>query len=86
MSRISFIQLHPFYIAWGYCDNDGENYAVLIVQKEKGFMQNFFSYVRNDFGDSLQMRAVIEGPYRKELNLGHFGTVLLFTIGVGIVA
>ena len=31
------------------------------------------------------MRAVIKGLYRNELNLKLYGTVLLFTTGIGIV-
>jgi NAD(P)H-flavin reductase len=30
------------------------------------------------------MRVVIKGPYRKELDFKSYGTVLLFTIGIGI--
>lgn len=86
VSHTSFAQLHPFYIAWGYRDEQGSDYAVFIVQKEKGFTKSIFSHVDNGLVGSSEMKAVVDGPYGKELNLGLFGTVLLFATGIGIAA
>jgi predicted ferric reductase len=35
-------------------------------------------------GDRFKMRAIVEGPYGKELQLDSYGTVLLFATGIGI--
>src|SRR5438034_115156 len=38
----------------------------------------------NDLNQHYKMKATIEGPYGNELNLGSYGTVLLFATGIGI--
>ena len=77
LSRRSLAQLHPFYIAWHDHDN-GDDSAVLIVQKHRGFTTRLVS------AHGKEMKALIEGPFRKELNLDSYGTVLLFATGIGI--
>lgn len=98
VSYTAFAQLHPFYVAWWYRNND-DYYAVLIVQKHRGFTKHLFLHREDFFGPDPErrdfykenylsevagMRAVIEGPYGKELCLDSYGTVLLFATGVGI--
>jgi len=99
VSYTAFAQLHPFYVAWWYCYNN-ENYVVFIVEKERGFIKHLFLYWENSFDRDPEkrdlyrenpirgaagMRAVIEGPYGRELRLDSYGIVLLFATGVGIV-
>ncbi|KAI1382492.1 uncharacterized protein F4822DRAFT_435527 [Hypoxylon trugodes] len=82
-SRTSFAQLHPFYVAWRHRDR-GNDYAVLIVQKQRGFSRRLFSRRGNDVDCASDMMALVEGPYGKELRLDLYGTVLLFATGIGI--
>ena len=77
VSRRSTTQLHPFYVAWWHHNSD-HDYAVLIVQKHGGFTNRIFSK------QGQEMRAVIEGPFGKELGLDSYGTVLLFATDIGI--
>ena len=83
VSYASFAQFHPFYVAWCYCHNS-HDYAVLIVQRRKGFTDHLFLHRGNEFDEDAEMRAIIEGPYGKELDLHSYGTVLLFATGIGI--
>ena len=83
VSPTSFAQLHPFYVAWCY-RYDGADYAVFIVQRRKGFTDNLFLHRETQFEEGTEMRAIVEGPYGKELNLDSYGTVLLFATGIGI--
>jgi predicted ferric reductase len=84
VSFTSFAELHPFYISWWYCDDQGNNYVVFIVQRQTGFTKNLLLHTGNGFDDGSEMRAVIEGPYGRELELDSYGTVLLFATGIGI--
>ncbi|KAM5349489.1 hypothetical protein ACJ41O_005994 [Fusarium nematophilum] len=83
VSHTSFAQLHPFYVAWWYRDG-GDDYAVLIIQKKRGFTDRVFSHRVSEFDKGADLAAVIEGPYGKELHLDSYGTVLLFATGIGI--
>ena len=76
-------QSHPFYVSWWYRDKDND-YIVFIIQKKNGFTKNLFSYANNDLSQDSEMRALVEGPYGKELNLESYGTVLLFATDIGI--
>jgi hypothetical protein len=91
-SRTSVAQQHPFYIAWWYIKN-GTYYVVLLVQKHRGFTERMFLHrvderevnMKAGPGSSqVEMAAVVDGPYGRELNLNSYGTVLLFATGIGI--
>jgi predicted ferric reductase len=82
VSYASFAQSHPFYVSWWYRDAGGNTVVVFIIQKRSGFTGNLCSNANN--GHNSEMRAVIEGPYGKELDLESYGTVLLFATGIGI--
>lgn len=73
-SRTSFVQSHPFYVAWWYPFKD-DNYIVLIAQRRQGFTQNLVP---------SSARALIEGPYGKEMSLDSYDNALLFATGMGI--
>lgn len=82
VSYTSFAELHPFYVAWWYRKPNGtdwDDYAVFIVRKESGFTRHLFK--RRELKSK---RAILEGPYGKELDLDGYGTVLLFATGIGI--
>ncbi|KAL7755842.1 hypothetical protein ACKLNR_014369 [Fusarium oxysporum f. sp. zingiberi] len=83
VSLTSFAQLHPFYIAWWYHDS-GYDYAVIILQKQKGFTDRVFSRRGSDFEEGSAIATLLEGPYGKRLHLDSYGTVLLFATGIGI--
>ena len=83
VSYTSFAQLHPFYVAWWYCEGS-DDYVVFIVQKQRGFTDRLFLRRGNGLDRELEMRAVVEGPYGKELELDLYGTVVLFATGIGI--
>ncbi|KAI6365117.1 hypothetical protein MCOR25_005510 [Pyricularia grisea] len=83
VSRTSFSQLHPFYVAWWY--REGEfDYAVFIIKKYTGFTKLLVECNPEDRGTNGHLTALIEGPYGKELELDLYGTVLLFATGIGI--
>lgn len=77
------MQSHPFFVAWWYRDAKGD-IIVLIVEKRKGFTRDLFHHATNNIDLRSGMRAVIEGPYGKELDLELYDTVLLFATGMGI--
>jgi predicted ferric reductase len=83
VSHTSFVQSHPFFVSWWYRDAEGD-VIVFIVQKRKGFTQDLFRHTTNDVDQRNEMRAIIEGPYGKELDLKSYGTILLFATGIGI--
>lgn len=82
-SHTSFVQSHPFFVAWWYRDAEGD-VIVLIVEKRKGFTRDLFHHASNDVDLRSGMRAIVEGPYGKELDLESYDTVLLFATGMGI--
>ncbi|KAH8653957.1 hypothetical protein BGZ60DRAFT_386823 [Tricladium varicosporioides] len=83
VSHTSVVQSHPFFVSWWYRDAEGD-VIVLIVEKRKGFTQNLFHHATNDLDQHNEMRAIIEGPYGKELDLKSYDTVILFATGIGI--
>jgi len=50
-----------------------------IIQRQTGFTQSLPSS-----SPSTELRAIVEGPYGKEIHLDECGTVLLFATGIGI--
>jgi predicted ferric reductase len=83
VSHTSFVQSHPFFVPWWYRDAEGD-VIVFIVQKRKGFTQDLFRHTTNDADQRNEMRAIIEGPYGKGLDLKSYSTILLFATGIGI--
>jgi len=77
------MQSHPFFVAWWYRDAKGD-VIVLIVEKRKGFTRDLFLHASNDIDQRSGMRAIVEGPYGKQLDLESYDTVLLFATGMGI--
>ncbi|KAI9855644.1 MAG: hypothetical protein M1813_009690 [Trichoglossum hirsutum] len=84
VSHAAFAQSHPFYVSWWYRDEEGSDVIVFIIQKRRGFTKNLLLHANNDLDRHSEMRAIIEGPYGKEINLESYGTVLLFATDIGI--
>jgi predicted ferric reductase len=84
VSYTSFAQWHAFYVSWWYRDAEGNDVVVFIVQKQRGFTRNLFLHANSDLSQNYEMRALVKGPYGKELDLKSYGTVLLFATGIGI--
>ncbi|EGY20836.1 ferric reductase transmembrane component 3 [Verticillium dahliae VdLs.17] len=82
-SHTACFQSHPFYIAWWYRVDD-DNYIVLIAQKQKGFTERVFRIRDSRHSSSYGGRALIDGPYGKEMGLEFYDNVLLFATGIGI--
>ncbi|KAH8747607.1 hypothetical protein F5883DRAFT_368126, partial [Diaporthe sp. PMI_573] len=83
VSRTSFAQLHPYYIAWSYRKDDSD-YIVLITEQRHGFTKQLCSHRSDEPDDPPKLAALVEGPYGRELGLSSYGTVLLFATGIGI--
>ena len=77
------LQAHPFAVAWWDQDPDGRDVASLLIEPQRGFTRDL-ALLASSPGDSLAIRALIEGPYGRDLNLGSYGTVMLFATGFGI--
>ncbi|KFA76986.1 hypothetical protein S40288_10350 [Stachybotrys chartarum IBT 40288] len=77
--------LHPFCVAWSY-KKDGSDYIVLIIETKHGFTKQLCSHRNIELNNTIEMVALIEGPYGRELDLDSYGTVLLFATGIGIAA
>lgn len=84
VAYMAFTQAHPFMISWWYCDADGNDVIVLLIQPRRGFTRDLRLHATGEPGRSTAMTAFIEGPYGKELHLESYGTVLLFATGAGI--
>jgi predicted ferric reductase len=84
VSYSSFVQWHAFYVSWWYRDAEGNDVVVFIVQKQRGFSRNLFLHANSDLSQNYGMRALVKGPYGKELDLKSYGTFLLFATGIGI--
>lgn len=78
-STLSVLQSHPFQISWAYQDEKGRQVLVLLVKPRRGFTGQL-TLAPSD----RRYHAFVEGPYGRHLNLGQYGTVLLFATGIGI--
>lgn len=73
----SALQSHPFMIIWWDRDVNGLTLS-LLVKPRRGFTRRLASMAGRD------LIALIDGPYGPELQLGEYGTVLMFATGIGI--
>jgi hypothetical protein len=77
VSYTSFLQSHPVYIAWWYRDQQGDNYAVFIVEKQRGFTKNLFLHAGDFFQNRSGMAIPVPGEYESVRHLNSYTTVLL---------
>jgi hypothetical protein len=68
-------------VSWWYQNDKDQDVVVFIIQRQKGFTQ---SLPTSSLIQLIKLRAIIEGPYGKEIHLDEYGTVLLFATGIGI--
>ncbi|KAH6696565.1 hypothetical protein BKA61DRAFT_741711 [Leptodontidium sp. MPI-SDFR-AT-0119] len=73
-SYSSFFQSHPYMVAWWYPYDKDQDIVVFIIQRQKGFSQSLPS--SSNSSQSTELRAMIEGPYGKEIHLDEYGTLL----------
>ncbi|KAG4410826.1 hypothetical protein IFR04_016035 [Cadophora malorum] len=69
-------------VAWWYPYDKDQDIVVFIIQRQKGFTRSLPT--SSNSSQSTELRAIIEGPYGKEIHLDEYGTVLLFATGIGI--
>jgi NAD(P)H-flavin reductase len=66
-------------VLWWYPYDKDQDVVVFIVQRQMGFTHSLSSSTQ-----PIELRAIIEGPYGKEIHLNEYGIVLLFATGIGI--
>jgi predicted ferric reductase len=76
-------QSHPFYISQ-VDHGHGDQRMVLIVWKENGFTRKLVSHVTYEWRDDKAMKAIVNGPYGKEICLDSYHTIILCASGIGI--
>ena len=102
MPTISFLQSHPFSIAWSDNDDGDRNISKHAATGQQATMRgrkiSFIIRARRGFTSSLYRRAaafsdgtldttcIVEGPYGRLHDIRSYGTVLLFAGGVGITS
>ncbi|KAJ9601886.1 hypothetical protein H2200_013601, partial [Cladophialophora chaetospira] len=72
-------QNHPFYVAWWYKNDQGEDVAVCVVEKRRGLTKRL-SLV----DQKVKKRVLVDGPYGQNLKLHRFNSILLFATGTGV--
>jgi hypothetical protein len=68
-------------VSWWYQYDKDHDVVVFITQRQRGFTQNLPT---SSSIQPTELKAIIEGPYGKEIHLDEYGTVLLFATGIGI--
>jgi NAD(P)H-flavin reductase len=69
-------------VAWWYPYDKDRDIIVFIIQRQTGFTQSLPT--SGSSSQSTELRAIVEGPYGKEIRLDEYGTVLLFATGISI--
>lgn len=83
----SFLHTHPFMIAsWTEGTAPG---LFLLVSPKNGFTRKLLQYARpysEDSADSDYRIAWFSGPHGRPMDLGQYGSVIMFATGLGIAA
>ncbi|CZR58393.1 uncharacterized protein PAC_08285 [Phialocephala subalpina] len=82
VSYSAISQSHPYMVSWWYKYDKDQDIMVFIIQRQRGFTRSLPT--SNSSTRPTELRAIIEGPYGKEIHLDEYGTVLLFATGIGI--
>jgi predicted ferric reductase len=81
LKNLAILQSHPFYVySW---NEDG--LVDLLVERKSGFTKSLFDENALKV-DGKAVRAMIEGPFGKSVDLTPYKTIILFATGIGIVA
>ncbi|GFF31662.1 hypothetical protein IFM58399_02953 [Aspergillus lentulus] len=82
---------HPFSVCWGDVQQEGENLRrvtfSLLVRRRTGFTDTLFQRTLKATDCRITIPAIVEGPYGGGIatnTMESYGTVLLFSAGVGI--
>lgn len=87
LRNLAFLQKHPFYVySW-----DEDTFSVL-VERKSGLTAELVAADASSLqpradpeADGRVVRAMVEGPFGKSLDLESYHTVVLFATGIGIV-
>ena len=87
LSNLAFLQSHPFYVyAWE------EDRLFLLVEVKSGFTASLLTEntpLLQERGTSVDdgsgVRAMVEGPFGKPIDLQSYSTIALFAKDIGIV-
>jgi NAD(P)H-flavin reductase len=88
LKNLAILQSHPFYVyAW-----DEDRFS-LLVERKSGFTAGLLAedapspQQRTPHeAEGTVMRAMVEGPFGKSVDLKSYHTIVLFDTGIGIVA
>lgn len=81
LKNLAILQSHPFYVySW-----DENGLVDLLVERKSGFTKSLFDENALKV-DGEAVRAMIEGPLGKSVDLTPYKTIVLFATGIGIVA
>ena len=76
----SFLQAHPFTIAWWDADEAGKLRLSFLVRQRRGWTSHLVRHLHN------QLITVIDGPHGICHDFGEFGNVIMVATGSGILA
>jgi len=88
LRNLAFLQSHPFYVyAWN------EDTFSLLVERKSGFTASLLAedtaspQLRTvSEAEGTVVRAMVEGPFGKPVDLKSYQTIILFATGIGIAA
>ena len=83
LSLASFLQWHPFSIAWWSANDTGQVTSVsLLVHLQHGLT----SHLMRCPPSPMTFFVAIDGPYGKSIDTSQYGTLILLATGIGIAA
>lgn len=80
VSFTTMFQTHPFWVIWWDYGATGQLRLHLLVRARGGFTSRLLSHREQCFS------SLIAGPFGKSIDVGHFGTVLMFATDIGIAS
>lgn len=84
VSALSFLQRHPFSIAWWAQQADGDIYSVsLLLKVRNGFTQELAQYCSST-STSQALTCAIDGLYGQHLDTSPYRAVVMFASGIGV--
>ena len=91
LRNLAILQSHPFYVhSW-----DEHGVFSILVERKSGFTRNLMGEdaplpqphgIPEPEGNKKGVRAIVEGPFGKSLDLTSYRTIILFATGIGIAA
>ena len=84
VSYSALFQSHPYIVAWWYPYDKDRDVVIFIVRRQTGFTQCLPT--TRSSTQPTELRAIVEGPYGKEIHLDEYGTALLFATDIGIAS